>query len=98
MRRASTQRSAAHRLLLSPQMPRRRLKILRSPSFRRLGCFFLLTAEVVQIGVTVAAADGLQVKVNVLGVSAIERTEQVTAELLARRAREPLPPPDFAHT
>src|SRR5262249_17652346 len=78
-------------------MPGSGLKILRAPRLSRLGRFFLLTTEIVEIGVAVAAADGLEMKVDVLGVTTVERAEQIAAELLAGGARKPLPPPNFTH-
>src|SRR5262245_59962933 len=78
-------------------MPGRRLKILRASGLRRLGCFLLLATEIVEIGVAVAAADGLEMKVDVLGVTTVEGAKQVAAKLLASGAREPLPPPNLAH-
>src|SRR5205085_4519750 len=78
-------------------MPSRRLKILRSSRLGGVGCFFLLSAEIFEVRLAIAAADGLKMKIDVLGMPAVERGEQVTAELLACWARQALPPPDFAH-
>src|SRR5438093_11545876 len=36
-------------------------------------------------------------KIDVLGMPTVEGAEQIATELLAGRARQSLPPPDFAH-
>ena len=56
----------------------------------------LLAAEVFQVGLAVAAADDVQVEVDIGRVPFVQGAEQVAAELLAGRATEPLTPPDIA--
>src|SRR4029079_6067814 len=84
------------RLLLLPQMSRRRLKILRAAGLHRLGRFLLLSSQILDIRLAQPAANRLDMKLNVIGLLRAQRAEQMTAELIASRARQPLPPPNLA--
>src|SRR3954452_9627549 len=88
--------SSSRELLGPAQVAGGGLKVLRQPRLDRFGRFFLLAAEIFKIRLAIAAADLLQMEVDVLRVLGIERAQQITAELFARGARQPLPPPDFA--
>src|SRR5262245_239230 len=78
-------------------MPGGRLKVLRPPRFDGLGRLLLLSAEVLEVGLAVAAANFLQVKADVFRLGMIHSAQEIAAKLLARRAREPMTPPDFTH-
>src|SRR5688572_23828978 len=73
------------------------LEVFGAAGFDGLGGFLLLAAKVFEIGEAVAAADGLEVEIDELGMSRIESPEEVAAELLARWAGKTMAPPDFAN-
>src|SRR5262249_46270054 len=50
--------------------------------------------QVVEVGLAVRAADGFEVEFDVVFEPGVDRAEQVAAELLARRATDPVPTPD----
>src|SRR5262249_52802795 len=63
---------------------------------RRLRRLRLLGLQVSQVGQTIRAADDFEVEAEVIALTVVEHVEHVAAELFARRAGEPLAPPDGA--
>ena len=56
----------------------------------------LLRLQIADAGRAVAALDRFEVKLHVVGRVARQHAQQVAAQLFARRAAQPMPPPDFA--
>lgn len=61
-----------------------------------VGRFGLLRLEVVEVGLAEAAADDVEMELDVGGFFVGQGTEQMAAELLARGATETIAAPDFA--
>src|SRR5687768_16453314 len=73
------------------------LEVFLPAAFRNLGVRCrLLRFQIGEAGPAIAAADSFQLKLRVVGHIARQHSEQVAAELLARRAAQPMSPPDFA--
>jgi hypothetical protein len=77
------------------EMPGRRLK--EPPTaVRRLAARTSSTFQIIEIGGANSAADRSQVKFDVLGQRGLERAQQKASQLLAGRAAQPSPTPDFS--
>jgi len=60
-------------LALLPQVPGGRLEVLAAAGFYGFGRLVLLTAEVFEVGLAIAAADDVEVEVDVGGMLFVER-------------------------
>ena len=54
----------------------------------------MLLPQVLEVGLAVAASDHVQMETDIIGVVVIEDAEQEAPELFARRATDPVAPPD----
>src|SRR5262249_4782793 len=67
------------------------------PALRGLiGALFVRLAQIVEIRVAIPAADRFEMKRDVIGQFARQRTGQKRAELMPARTAQPAAPPDFA--
>ena len=78
------------------QIARARFEVAFAPYDDAFSAFFFFCAEVFEVGLAVAAADGLEVELDVVGPFGREGVEEVGAEFFSRKAGDAAVAPDTA--